>query len=305
MKWFPLPAAALLALIGLVGLLLLTPAGPLLRDGIRLAPGAVPAAYAGAIEAAAGSCDGVPAPVLAAQLQQESGWRTDAVSRAGAIGLAQFMPDTWASHGVDGDGDGRADPRNPFDAIWSAARFHCVLKTQVSRLPGDVVALTLAAYNAGPYAVLQYRGIPPYDETRAYVHAILKLLPTFTEVLGGRADGLTPRAAHVRQLVIDTFGVTDIDGFATDGHAPGSDHYTGRAIDVMLTPLAPANTALGWQIARYLQSSAHALGIKYLIWDRRIWSPERAGEGWRPYRHPSGRSDPTLDHFDHVHVSVW
>ncbi len=73
----------------------------------------------------------------------------------------------------------------------------------------------------------------------------------------------------------------------------------------MLTPLTPANNALGWRMALYLQSNARALGIKYLIWDGRIWSTERASEGWRPYRHPSGSRSPTLQHLDHVHVSVY
>lgn len=306
MKWLAIVGGTVLALICLLGLVVLTPvAGPFLRDGAALARTSVPAAYVGAIEAATASCDGVSAPVLAAQLEQESGWQIDAVSPVGAVGMAQFMPSTWDRHGVDGDGDGRADPRNPLDAIWSAARFNCTLKAQIGRVPGDVVALTLAAYNAGPYAVLRYAGIPPYEETRNYVSAILESLPKFTQVLAGTVDGLTPRAAHVRRLVIETFGVDDIGGFATDGHARGSDHYTGRAIDVMLTPLGPANTALGWQIATYLQSNARALGIKYLIWDGRIWSPNRAAEGWRPYRHPNGRSNPTLDHLDHVHVSVY
>ena len=305
MKWLVAAGGAMLALLSLLGLLLVVPlAVPLIGDGARLARETVPAAYVMTIEAATASCDGVSAPVLAAQLKQESGWRTDAVSSAGAVGLAQFMPGTWTTHGVDGDGDGRADPRNAYDAIWSAARFNCALKVQVGRVPGDVIALTLAAYNAGPYAVLRYSGIPPYEETRDYVRSILDALPTFTKVIGGVADGLTPRAAQVRGLVVDTFGVTDIGGFATEGHVAGSDHYTGRAIDVMLTPLGPTNTELGWQIATYLQSRAQELGIKYLIWDGRQWSPERAGEGWRPYRHPSGGSSPTLDHQDHVHVSV-
>ncbi len=305
MKWLLAAGAVGLALLSLLCLLLVVPLDAAFpREGAGLSPEAVPAAYVRAIEAATASCDGVSAPVLAAQLKQESGWRTDAVSSAGAVGLAQFLPATWATYGVDADGDGRADPRSALDAIWSAARFNCALKSQVGRVPGDLVALTLAAYNAGPYAVLRYGGIPPFDETRNYVRAILEALPGFTKVIGGSADGLTPRAVQVRQLVTDTFGVTDIGGFATDGHAPGSDHYTGRAIDVMLTPRGPANTALGWRIATYLQSNAQALGITYLIWDGRIWSPERAGEGWRVYRHPSGQSSPTLDHLDHVHVSV-
>jgi hypothetical protein len=104
--------------------------------------------------------------------------------------------------------------------------------------------------------------------------------------------------------VMALFGVTDIGGYATDGHVAGSDHYTGRAIDIMLTPLGPENTELGWRIAVYLQSNAQRLGITYMIWQGRIWSTARAAEGWRPYRHPSGSVSQTLQHLDHVHVSV-
>ena len=264
----------------------------------------VPTLYRSAVLAAAASCEGVGAPVLAAQLQQESGWDPLAVSPVGAIGLAQFMPGTWETYGVDADGDGMADPRNPIDAIWSAARYDCALRTMVAAVPGDSIELTLAAYNAGPYAVLRYRGIPPYPETQGYVRTILASLPSFRQQSVAGADGLTAAAARVRQLVIDNFGITDIGGLAKDGHAADSDHYTGRAIDVMLTPMGPANTELGWQIAYYLQSQAQALDITYLIWQGRIWSVARAAEGWRVYRHPSGGTSPTLLHLDHVHVSV-
>ena len=305
MKWLIASAGVALALAGLIGLLLLVPlVGGLPGGGAGLSADATPAAYAATIEAAAASCPGLPAPVLAAQLERESGWRTDAVSPAGALGLAQFMPATWAAHGVDGDRDGQADPYNAIDAIWSAARYDCALLDQVQRVPGDVVSLMLAAYNAGPYAVLRYAGIPPFSETQAYVRAILAALPKFTRTLGGSVDGLTPPAVRVRQLVTDTFGVTDIGGFATGGHGEVSDHYTGQAIDIMLTPRSAEKTAFGWGIAAYLQSNAQALGITYLIWDGRIWSPARAGEGWRVYRSPDGGSNPTLLHLDHIHVSV-
>ena len=305
MKWLTVATGVVLSLAGLVGLLLFVPlTGLLPGDGVGLKPDAVPAAYIGPIQAAAASCPGLTAPVLAAQLERESGWRTDAVSPAGAIGMAQFLPSTWSTYGVDGDGDGRADPYNAIDAIWSAAGYDCTLRAQVQRVPGDLVSLTLAAYNAGPYAVLRHAGIPPFAETQAYVRAILAALPRFTRIVGGTADGLTAEAARVRQLAIDTFGVTDIGGFASDGHAPGSDHYTGRAIDVMLTPRSAEKTAFGWRIAVFLQSNAQALGISYLIWHGRIWSPSRAGEGWRTYTHPSGGTSATLLHLDHVHVSV-
>lgn len=298
-------AISMLAVLGLLGLLLVafTPPAPS-GAGAPLRPGAVPAAYRATIEQAAASCHGVPAAVLAAQLQQESGWRPDAVSPVGAVGLAQFMPGTWTTYGVDGNGDGRTDPRDPIDAIWSAAHYDCALRSIVRVVPGDAVALTLAAYNAGPYAVLSHVGVPPFRETRGYVRNILGSVASFTLSQQQGADGLTPAAAAVRQLVISTFGVRDIGGFATEGHVPGSDHYTGRAIDVMLTPIGPTNTALGWRIATYLQSNAARLGITYLIWQARIWSVSRAGEGWRPYQHPGGGASPTLMHMDHVHVSV-
>ena len=66
-----------------------------------------------------------------------------------------------------------------------------------------------------------------------------------------------------------------------------------------------AHHRLGNAIAAWAAANAARLHIKYVIWDRHIWSQARAAEGWRPYRHPSGRSSPTLDHEDHVHISTY
>ena len=66
----------------------------------------------------------------------------------------------------------------------------------------------------------------------------------------------------------------------------------------------PAGNAEGWRIARWAQTHATTLRITYIIFDKRIWSTGRADEGWRPYIHPTGASDPTLDHQNHVHISV-
>ena len=305
MRWLGLSAAAATVLVGLLVLVLLLAVGLRLPDGGGLDPSEIPPAYFSAIQASSASCDGVPAAVLAAQLYQESRWNPLAVAPVGALGLAQFMPATWATYGIDGDQDGTADPRNPIDAIWSAAGYDCALRQQIAKVPGDEIRLTLAAYNAGPYAVLQHRGVPPFPETQGYVRDILA---TFSNYLGkpsGSSNGLVPEAVRVRDLVTSQFGVTDFGGYATGGHTSGSDHYTGHAIDIMLTPMGPANTELGWQIALYLQSNARTLQIKYLIWQALIWSPERAAEGWRPYQHPNGGTSPTLLHFDHVHVSVY
>src|SRR5690606_3645713 len=117
--------------------------------------------------------------LLAAQLYQESGFNPRAVSPAQAQGIAQFIPGTWATHGVDGDGDGDRDVWDPADAIPSAANYDCTLAKTVKGVPGDPVNSMLAAYNAGPYRVLAAGGIPNIAETKNYVKRIRQLEKSF------------------------------------------------------------------------------------------------------------------------------
>jgi cell wall-associated NlpC family hydrolase len=73
---------------------------------------------------AAGNAYGIPWEVLAAINKVETGFgRNLGPSSAGAVGWMQFMPSTWARWGIDANGDGVADPNNPTDAIFSAARY--------------------------------------------------------------------------------------------------------------------------------------------------------------------------------------
>jgi soluble lytic murein transglycosylase-like protein len=98
---------------------------------------------------------------LAATLLQESAFDPNAVSSAGAIGIAQFTVGTAGENGVD--------PWDTGSAIHGAARLLAsYLKTYRGR-DDDPYALTLAAYNAGPEAVRAYNGVPPYHETREYI----------------------------------------------------------------------------------------------------------------------------------------
>ncbi|MFH8350467.1 NlpC/P60 family protein [Streptomyces sp. NPDC018045] len=158
--------------------------------GMLLDTKSIPPQYRGWIARAAQSCPQLPGPVLAAQIEAESNWQPNAQSRnpgTGAViaqGIAQFIPATWRTWGVDAaskDGtpkpDGVADPFTPGDAIMTQARYECWLAKEIKsyKLPGDQLSLTLAAYNAGPGAVQSHRGIPPYPETQAYVAKILKL----------------------------------------------------------------------------------------------------------------------------------
>ncbi|MEU0805601.1 lytic transglycosylase domain-containing protein [Streptomyces sp. NPDC005970] len=141
----------------------------------------IPKAERPVVEAAARTCPGVSVPLLAAQIHAESDWRPDADS-GHAQGISQFAPETWKEWGRDGDGDGKADVWEPKDAIPSQARYMCHLYGVVKDLPGDPTKLALAAYNAGPNAVLRARGIPRIAETREYVDRILNtLLPQYRE----------------------------------------------------------------------------------------------------------------------------
>jgi soluble lytic murein transglycosylase-like protein len=96
-------------------------------------------------------------------IHAESGFNSHAVSRKGARGLMQLMPDTANKLGVT----------NAFDAQSNVAGGSRYLRELLERYNFDLVK-ALAAYNAGPKRVEQYKGVPPYSETRAYVAKIVR-----------------------------------------------------------------------------------------------------------------------------------
>ncbi|WP_323748909.1 NlpC/P60 family protein [Streptomyces sp. PR69] len=151
---------------------------------VALAKGAVPARYQGLVQTWGNLCPAINPALLAAQLYQESGWNPRAQSHAAAQGIAQFIPGTWAVHGIDGDKDGDRDVWDPADAIPSAASYDCKLAEYVKDVPGDPTSNMLAAYNAGAYAVIKYQGVPPYRETQNYVKVIRTLEKSFARPVG-------------------------------------------------------------------------------------------------------------------------
>lgn len=103
---------------------------------------------------------GIPEDLFLRLVRQESGWNPNARSNKGAIGLAQLMPQTARALGVN-----PADPQQNLDG---GARYLAIQYRAFGSW-----RLALAAYNAGPDAVLKYNGIPPYRETRNYVSVIM------------------------------------------------------------------------------------------------------------------------------------
>jgi soluble lytic murein transglycosylase-like protein len=106
----------------------------------------------------------VPARLIRAVIVAESAFDHRAVSRTGACGLMQLMPETAALLGV-------SDPFDPRQNIHAGTRH---LRAMMARFRSDL-PLAIAAYNAGEKAVAAYGGIPPYPETREYVARVLRL----------------------------------------------------------------------------------------------------------------------------------
>ena len=115
-----------------------------------------------------------PATILAI-IKAESNYDPKAISRAGAVGLMQLMPETAKDLGV-------SDRFNPEQNIHGGVKYFSQL---LKKFRGNH-ALALAAYNAGMQKVLKYRGIPPYTETIQYVNKVFKFRKKYMqEIMGG------------------------------------------------------------------------------------------------------------------------
>ena len=105
---------------------------------------------------------GVEISLIKAVIKAESGFNHRAVSKKGAKGLMQLMPHTANHMEVE-------NPFNPEENIFGGTRYLSLL---LKRFKNNL-RLALAAYNAGPEAVENYKGIPPYAETKTFVKRVL------------------------------------------------------------------------------------------------------------------------------------
>jgi hypothetical protein len=141
------------------------------------------ALYANHIQAAA-TANNIDAALIRAVISAESGYNPHAVSRAGAVGLMQLMPETASRYNV-------TNLRDPEQNIHGGARY---LRDLLQMFNNDV-RLAVAAYNAGEQAVMKYGNqIPPYRETIEYVPRVLKF---YAHYRNGGAEP-TPTSSYTR-----------------------------------------------------------------------------------------------------------
>ena len=133
--------------------------------------------------AAAAKKTGVDEALLRAIAHAESAFAANAVSSKGAKGVMQLMPEVIGDYGV-------GDPFSARQSIYAGAKY---LKSLELLYGGDGM-LAAAAYNAGPGAVTQYGGVPPYAETRQYVEKVGALYASYRQAMGlaPRSLGLMP-----------------------------------------------------------------------------------------------------------------
>jgi hypothetical protein len=159
---------------------------------------------------AAGTAYGVPWQILAAINEVETDYGRDlSVSSAGAEGWMQFLPSSWATYGVDANGDGFADPYNPADAIFAAARY--------LRAAGAATDLRGAIFS--------------YNHSQAYVESVAlraKLLGGTPSGLLGAITGLTESRfpVHARAHFSDGFPTVATDGSPATHSIAGTTIYS-------------------------------------------------------------------------------
>ncbi|MBI2902006.1 MAG: lytic transglycosylase domain-containing protein [Candidatus Methylomirabilis oxyfera] len=163
-----------------------TPDYRVLQPGILSAASRLTASSIDGLIEAFAADHSVDSALIRAVIQVESNFNRKAVSRKGAQGLMQLMPGTIWRLAV-------GDAFDPHENIGAGVRY---LRQLLDLFQGDLT-LTLAAYNAGENAVLRYRGVPPYQETRDYVRKVLNLYRrTRGEASRVRVASAAPRAVE-------------------------------------------------------------------------------------------------------------
>ena len=103
---------------------------------------------------------------------------------------------------------------------------------------------------------------------------------------------MTAKSVSVLRTVCATFpDVESYGGYRADSGY----HGQGRAVDIMVSG------ERGWEIAKWARENAQSLGVIEVIYSQKIWTTQRASEGWRSM---ADRGSATANHYDHVHLSI-
>lgn len=268
---------------------------------------------------AAGKRFGVPWELVAGIGMEETHHnRIKATSSAGAQGAMQHMPQYFPAYAQDGDGDGKKDITNKADSVHTTAYR---LSIEGARKDAAGVRAALFSYNRAQWYindVLSYARDYAQGKVTVTAASSDEATAQCAAQTGdgmdcppsglGAEKGLKPNALRVVRCVHQQFPkFTSVGGVGDRPANSKSDHPNGRAVDFMTTPIdknihsAKAVDA-GWEVAHWVEKNAPKLGVTYVIFYDKIW--QASGGGWQPYTHPSGATDDTSAHRDHVHVSV-
>lgn len=268
----------------------------------QLALNEIPHELIGVYEAAAATCEGLDWTVLAAIHKVETGFGTAKVtSSAGAQGPMQFMPPTFDSYGVDGNGDGQADINDVEDAVFSAANLLC------ANGAGDPARLATAIWN--------------YNHSQTYVNEVLTLAASYGVISlpnsvahaaasdlvrnprvvltpNARADleagAVDPRLVSLLAWIAERHTIS-ITVFKT-GHSQYtrsgsvSNHYYGRGADIFIIDGAPVSVS---------SRAAREIVLEMAGLDGPL-RPTELGHPFGAIGFPGGFTD--SDHLDHIHL---
>lgn len=188
------------------------------------------------------------------------------------------------------------------DPYQSALSFYRVLETITDR---DRMEPTLVANavqrNADPYHYAKYWQ-SAVEIVQGLAGVTSRPASRTEEVSRYSLGPVQPQTAAVANTLGAQFGIITVGGWrdpATEVYDPQG-HPAGLALDFMTNDI-PDGTTVGDRLADHITTHATDLGVSYVIWRQRIWSPDRAAEGWRPM---ADRGSPTQNHMDHVHLSL-
>ncbi|WP_240499151.1 M23 family metallopeptidase [Streptomyces prasinus] len=194
--------STMVVIVGVSGFLALTGVlSPELSEGPGPAPQSVSnvdASYVPWLRKAAEACEVVTPSLLAAQIDQLSGWDNDTASLS-EQGIARFTDAQWRTWGRDDDANGRSSPLDQSDAVMALGRYDCSLAEEVTDLRtkgtvnGNLVDLTLAAYTVGTDEVARAGRVPA--GARPFLEKVRERLPQYEALVRQNPDAADGRKA--------------------------------------------------------------------------------------------------------------